>query len=394
MKNRLRLLPVFCSMVMAVAMLGACEGAGDDEFTGGTLREGNNGQTRNLDPDGAGRHEWIFTATKTVHQISLTDLTADYYWTLMDIDMETLYGICDEFGDASDEVCNTDTPTMLGTILTVDNDYTLLVDSNSRESSKYTLTIDFDGDAGGGDGGGDDGCSGSSFNSEGTMASPIQLTLETSHCGEVGDIMGSEPSYYRVRLSRAGSIRVPINDNSETIYTSFYRDSSYSDFIGFCINSASSTTECESPLSYSNYDPGYAYIKVDPAGRDGAGYSIEVTMGSSEGSVANPVSITVNNPLTTGSVRVDGASYYTFTAPTSAIHTITLSSQSPSATVGWVLYSEPDFSNFVGLGSCDRYSTGAGCETISALTAGAPYYLRITSSIYAASDTTYTVDIQ
>ncbi len=344
-----------------------------------------------MDVNGAGQHFWIFTATKTVHQISLTNLTADFSWSLWDTDRETLYGLCNQFEDASDEICNTDTPTTFGTILTAGNNYSLLVGMNSRESSQYTLTIDIDGAGGGG---GDGGCGGSSFNSEGTIASPILLTLGTSHCGEVGGILGSEPSYYRVSISRAGSIRVPLTSNSEMVSASFYRDSSYSSFVGFCLITVSSTTECQSPLNYSNYDPGYVYIKVDPVGIDGTSYSIGVTMGSSEGPVANPVPVTVNTPLTTGSVRADGASYYTFTPTTTAIHTITLSSQSPSATVGWVLYSEPEFLNSVGLGSCDSSSSGAGCDTISSLTSGIPYYLRTTSSILADSDTTYTVDIQ
>lgn len=96
--------------------------------------------------------------------------------------------------------------------------------------------------------------------------------------------------------------------------------------------------------------------------------------GSDEGSPDAPIDLTVGRTYY-GGVGAYGASYYTFVAAGDVTHTIALTVT--SSDLKWTLYDTSSFSG-VPVYDCNTGSSGdERCTTLSNLTRGSSYYLKV-----------------
>ncbi len=238
--------------------------------------------------------------------------------------------------------------------------------------------------------------------SDGSASSPVDLTVGTAKEGSFAKY-GS--SYYKFTPSStgAGSYKLAIGSlsvsdswsSSSSVTTSLYSDSGYS--TSNLLASESCLASCTLNFNYQGLDNGSTYyLKLYGYGK--GTYSLTVSQGGSEGSVNNPVALTVD---TTHSGKVEGTStygksYYKFTTATGDPnnHSLTMTN---SDSMDCDLYSDAGFSTLVG-------SSQNGCtagKTLSAtfegsgsgLTGGTTYYLRIEGESTTAKASTYNITV-
>ena len=236
--------------------------------------------------------------------------------------------------------------------------------------------------------------------SDGSASSPVELTVGTA---KEGSVAKSGYSYYKFTpgSTAAGSYKLAIaslsitdsGSSSSSVTTYLYSDSGYSSEL----DNESCQASCTLNFDYAGLDNGSTYyLKIYGYGE--GTYSLTVSQGGSEGSVNNPVALTVDT-IHTGKVEgtsTYGKSYYKFTTATGDPnnHSLTMTN---SDSMDCDLYSDSGFSTLVG-------SSQNGCTagtTLSAtfrgsgsgLTQNTTYYLRIEGQSSTATASTYNITV-
>ena len=236
--------------------------------------------------------------------------------------------------------------------------------------------------------------------SDGSASSPVDLTVGTAKEGSFAKY-GS--SYYKFTPSStgAGSYKLAIGSlsvsdswsSSSSVTTSLYSDSGYS--TSNLLASESCLASCTLNFNYQGLDNSSTYyLKIYGYGK--GTYSLTVSQGGSEGSVNNPVALTLS---TIHSGKVEGTSalgksYYKFTTAGGESNNYTLT-MTNSDSMDCDLYSDIGFSTLVGSNGCTAGKTlsatfrGSG----SGLTGGTTYYLRIEGQSSTAKASTYNITV-
>ncbi len=238
---------------------------------------------------------------------------------------------------------------------------------------------------------------------DGSASSPVDLTDGTA---KEGSVAKSGYSYYKFTpASGSGSYKLAIaslsitdsaSDNS-SVTTYLYSDSGYSSEL----DNESCQASCTLNFNYQALDNGSIYyLKIYGYGE--GTYSLTVSQGGSEGSVNNPVALTVD---TTHSGKVEGTStygksYYKFTTLSHidpANYTLTMTN---TDSMDCDLYSDSGFSTLV---SSSRNGCTAGTNLSatftgtgsggSGLTQNTTYYLRIEGQSSTAKASTYNITV-
>ncbi len=249
--------------------------------------------------------------------------------------------------------------------------YYLLIYNSGASSISYTLNA----------GAGSD---------EGSLSTPVQLTLGMAHIGTI-DANGVSYYYFNTgptgSTSGSGTYAVSLSTALSANWT-LYTDKNFS------VSIDPSATNLDANTDY--------YLKVQNGSSSGP-FTITVATGAgnSEGSVNTPVVLTegLANKWS-GRVAPSGYSYYTFTPQNNMVYLIRLTNVSAGAggTAEWSLYSTSDFlttqvaycNNFTFAG--DNVCATNLYATPGKLTAGVPYYLKVMNFAFSAANT-YTITI-
>ena len=243
---------------------------------------------------------------------------------------------------------------------------------------------------------------------EGSASSPVELTVGTAKSGSVGR---SGYSYYKfTTTSGAGSYKLAISSlsisdsyySSASVYTSIYSNSGYTSASKW--NSESCLTNCTLYFDYINLDNNTSYY-LQMSGYGAVTYSLTVSQGGSEGSINNPVALTLGEAHTGGKVEgynyyssyyKRGNSYYKFTTTSADNYTLSMNN---SDSLDCYLYSDSTFSSSSlvsnthnGCTAGTNLSTTFKGSSGTGLSATTTYYLLIEqqgTSASAANTTTY-----
>ena len=234
--------------------------------------------------------------------------------------------------------------------------------------------------------------------SDGSASSPVDLTDGTA---KEGSVAKSGYSYYKFTpASGSGSYKLAIaslsitdsaSDNS-SVTTYLYSDSGYSSEL----DNESCQASCTLNFNYAGLDNGSTYyLKIYGYGE--GTYSLTVSQGGSEGSVNNPVALTLSTPHS-GKVEgtsTYGKSYYKFTTTDAAIYDLAMTN---SDSMDCDLYSDSGFSTLVSSSQNDC-TAGANLSKSFKLNSGAglardtTYYLRIEGESTTAKASTYNIRV-
>ena len=242
--------------------------------------------------------------------------------------------------------------------------------------------------------------------SDGSASSPVELTVGTA---KEGSFAKYGHSFYKFTPAStgAGSYKLAIASlsvsdsysSSSSVTTYLYSDSGYS--TSTQLDSESCLASCTLYFDYEGLDASKTYyLKIYGYGK--GTYSLTVSQGGSEGSVNNPVALTVDT-IHTGKVEgtsTYGKSYYKFTTLSHfdpANYTLTMTN---SDSMDCDLYSDSGFSTLV---SSSRNGCTAGMDLSatftgtgsggSGLTQNTTYYLRIEGQSSTAKASTYNITV-
>ena len=236
---------------------------------------------------------------------------------------------------------------------------------------------------------------------EGTASSPVELTVGTAKNGSVGR---SGYSYYKFTTSSgAGSYKLNIASmvisdsyySSAAVYTRLYSNSGYTS--SSFIDSEYCLADCILYFDYKNLDNStYYYLEI--SGYGAVTYSLTVSQGGSEGSINNPVALTLGEAHTGG--KVEGYDYYSYKRGNSYYKFLTTSadnytlSMNNSDALDCYLYSDSAFSSPVsssynGCTAGNNLSTTFKGSNGTGLSATTIYYLEIEQQASTATTTTY-----
>ncbi len=233
--------------------------------------------------------------------------------------------------------------------------------------------------------------------SDGSASSPVELTVGTA---KEGSFAKYGTSYYKFTpASGSGSYKLAIaslsitdsaSDNS-SVATYLYSDSGYSSEL----DNESCQASCTLNFNYQALDNGSTYyLKIYGYGK--GTYSLTVSQGGSEGSVNNPVALTLG---TTHSGKVEGTStygksYYKFTTTDAEDYELAMTN---SDSLDCDLYSNSEFSTVVY--SSTNCTAGADLEenfkkdADNRLDGTTTYYLRIEGESSTAKASTYNITV-
>ena len=233
--------------------------------------------------------------------------------------------------------------------------------------------------------------------SDGSASSPVDLTDGTA---KEGSVAKSGYSYYKFTpASGSGSYKLAIaslsitdsaSDNS-SVTTYLYSDSGYSSEL----DNESCQASCTLNFNYQALDNGSIYyLKIYGYGE--GTYSLTVSQGGSEGSVNNPVALTLQS---THSGKVEGTStygksYYKFTTAQAEIYDLAMTN---SDSMDCDLYSDSGFSTVVYSGT--NCTAGANLSENfqkngdDGLDGTTTYYLRIEGESTTAKASTYNIRV-
>jgi hypothetical protein len=242
--------------------------------------------------------------------------------------------------------------------------YYLLVKHFGLDSTSFTLTV-------------------RPIVSQGTVAAPVDLIVGTPRVGSVG-LAGV--SYYRFLTGSAAAYKVAIGSSAGGSYST-----------STTIKVFSSAFTAATPVLLKTCGPvsnpacivnglaasTYYYVEVDGNTTGGVQYSISVTQGVSQGSVAAPVNLVVGATAHNGAVDAYNSSYYQFTTQADAGEYIVNTGGTTGATVN--VYSDVGFTNV--LRAC---SAGAQCNVFG-LNPTTTYYVEVKSG--AATAITYQIAV-
>ena len=189
---------------------------------------------------------------------------------------------------------------------------------------------------------------------EGSASSPVELTVGTAKNGSVGQV---GYSYYKFTTSSgAGSYKLAIASlvitdsyySSSYVYTRIYSNSGYTS----TWDGESCLADCILYFDYKNLDNNTSYY-LQMSGYGAVTYSLTVSQGGSEGSINNPVALTLGEAHTGGKVEgynyyssyyKRGNSYYKFTTTSADNYTLSMNN---SDSLDCYLYSDSAFSSLV-----------------------------------------------
>jgi len=233
--------------------------------------------------------------------------------------------------------------------------------------------------------------------SDGSASSPVELTDGTAKEGSIAKY-GS--SYYKFTpASGSGSYKLAIaslsitdsaSDNS-SVTTYLYSDSGYSSEL----DNESCLASCTLNFNYQALDNGSTYyLKIYGYGE--GTYSLTVSQGGSEGSVNNPVALTLG---TAHSGKVEGTSsygksYYKFTTSGSDDYNLTMTN---TDSLDCDLYSNSGFSTVVNSSANCTAGTNLSesfkIDSNNGLAGSTTYYLRIEGESSEATASTYNITV-
>ena len=240
--------------------------------------------------------------------------------------------------------------------------------------------------------------SSSDGSSDGTASSPMELTIGTA---KSGGIAYNGYSYYKFTTSSSGtgsyklalsSMTVTDGWGSSAVTTYLYSASGYSS--SNLIDWDSCAASCTINFDYENLDKSKTYY-LKLSGYGTLTYNLTVSRGGSEGSINNPVELTLGTAHSGTIDNVDyyGHSYYKFT--TSAADNYTVTMTNPDSLDG-MLFSGSDFTSYVDYWTS---KTGVFTETLgnsgnaTGLSANTAYYLRISGESSTGKITTYNITV-
>ena len=230
----------------------------------------------------------------------------------------------------------------------------------------------------------------------------MELTVGTA---KEGSVAKSGYSYYKFTpgSTAAGSYKLAIaslsitdsGSSSSSVTTYLYSDSGYSSEL----DNESCQASCTLNFNYAGLDNGSTYyLKIYGYGE--GTYSLTVSQGGSEGSVNNPVALTLGSAH---SGKVEGTSYYgksyyNFTTSSHSDPDDYILTMTNSDSMDCDLYSDSGFSTLVGSSQngCTAGTTLSKSFTNSSgggLTKGATYYLRIEGQSSTAKASTYNITV-
>ena len=233
---------------------------------------------------------------------------------------------------------------------------------------------------------------------EGTASSPVELTVGTAKNGSVGQV---GYSYYKFTTSSgAGSYKLNIASlvitdsyySSSYVHTRIYSNSGYTS----TWDDESCVEDCILYFDYKNLDNNtYYYLKM--SGYGAVTYSLTVSQAGSEGSINNPVALTLGEAHTGG--KVEGYDYYSYKRGNSYYKFLTTSadnytlSMNNSDALDCYLYSDSAFSSPVsssynGCTAGDNLSVIFKGSNGAGLTADTTYYLEIEQQGFLEANTT------
>ena len=236
---------------------------------------------------------------------------------------------------------------------------------------------------------------------EGTASSPVELTVGTAKNGSVGQV---GYSYYKFTTSSgAGSYKLNIASlvitdsyySSSYVYTRIYSNSGYTSTWDY----ESCVEDCILYFDYKNLDNNtYYYLKM--SGYGAVTYSLTVSQAGCEGSINNPVALTLGEAHTGGKVEGyfhssehRGNSYYKFLTTSADNYTLSMNNSdsldcflftdSSYAETSYVSDTHNGCTVGINLSTTFKGSGGTG------LTTDTTYYLMIEQKGYTALTTTY-----
>ena len=234
--------------------------------------------------------------------------------------------------------------------------------------------------------------------SDGSASSPVELTVGTA---KEGSVAKSGYSYYKFTpgSTAPGSYKLAIaslsitdsGSSSSSVTTYLYSDSGYSSEL----DNESCQASCTLNFNYAGLDNGSTYyLKIYGYGE--GTYSLTVSQGGSEGSVNNPVALTLGS---THSGKVEGTStygksYYKFTTSGNLDYNLTMTN---SDSMDCDLYSDSGFSTVVYSGT--NCTAGANLsenfqkDADNGLDGTTTYYLRIEGESTTAKASTYNIRV-
>lgn len=210
--------------------------------------------------------------------------------------------------------------------------------------------------------------------SEGSISSPVSLTLDEIHTAKTGQQESnhdSRSSYYSFTTGSEGYYGITVSAASQYIY--LYSDASF--------DSYDDLKTAGKMIKYLNSGTTY-YVKVRNVGSVNAIFDLKVeNLGSvlNEGEAGNPVALSLD---ATHSAKVgiydsvygsSDYSYYSFTTGGASVYLITLLDTTSSDLLDFSLYSDVDFSNYLG-------SSNDATHTTATLAANTTYYMRVYNS--------------
>ena len=235
---------------------------------------------------------------------------------------------------------------------------------------------------------------------EGSASSPVELTIGTAKSGTV---TRSGYSYYKFTTSSgAGSYKLAISSLSITdswysaasMWTQIYSNSGYTSSSRF--DSESCLTDCTLYFDYDSLDNNTTYY-LQTYGYGAVSYSLTVSKGGSDGSIADPVVLTVGiaHSGTIDNLNYYGDSYYKFTTSAADNYTLTMTN---SDSLGCYLYSDSAFSSTVSYVGYNYCSDGENLSvtfkgTGTGLSANTNYYLNIDGKASTVKTTTYDITV-
>ncbi|MEI6386719.1 MAG: hypothetical protein WCQ50_08795 [Spirochaetota bacterium] len=185
---------------------------------------------------------------------------------------------------------------------------------------------------------------------DGSLSTPLALTLGTQYSGKVNGA-----AYYKFTTTTAAKYTVTLSSISpvKVLTYSIYSASDY-----LFANWVSSGSTLTANTTY--------YLKVSEILNTDTTFTILITAPVTDGTAAAPVTLTVG---TAYSGKANDVAFYKFTATTSGAYSITISqvSPTPTAALGWTIYTASNFTSNI------ASSTGSAAN----LTAGTTYYLKV-----------------
>lgn len=296
---------------------------------------------------------YTFVAPVTgTYKITLESPTVDVAWELYpdtSYSSNNMLGSCDSAWTAATESCTVNL--LAGTA------YYLQVSNWDWSSGAFGLNVTLLGD-------------------EGSTTSPVTLEVDIAHDGSVAM---SGASYYQFTTNAASAYSVAISNptTGSTTVKIFATP--------FDTNPLQTCSTWDRPVCTVNGLPAATpyFVQVVGNGTTAVGYTITVTQGVSQGSMAHPVVLTVDAASAhAGAVDGSSASYYAFTTASSGEYLLNMSA--PYG-VSAMVYSNTDFTNGY-VSSCAL----AQCR-LNGLNAYTPYYIEVGNT--TTSDQTYLIAV-